>query len=205
MLGGGAIGNARILKPESVRLLLSNSVANAPHLQGMAHGFMVAREAGPRILGHGGNTQDFHSYLAIAPEADFGFYVSYTGGGGSYGARTELSDAIIGRLFPQQPSPRWTGAATPPPVGAYRGNRRDYSKPANADYDLKLSAEGNALVIDRQGAKSYWELIGPNLYEQVTGARDGGPYDRLEFYVADGQQKLSFAAQPHVTYHLVKP
>lgn len=50
ILGEGRLGSARILKPESVRLLQSNSLANAPRLPGMAHGFMVAREAGPRMV-----------------------------------------------------------------------------------------------------------------------------------------------------------
>ena len=54
MLGNGALGGKRILKPASVALLESNSVANTPDLPGMAHGFMVARELGPRLVGHGG-------------------------------------------------------------------------------------------------------------------------------------------------------
>lgn len=204
MLGNGALGGARILKPESVRFLESDSVANAPGLPGMAHGFMVAREAGPRLVGHGGNTMDFHSYLLLAPEADFGFFVSMTGGQGSYGARTELSDAIIGRLFPQEPAARWGQASANPPIGAYRVNRRDYARLADPAGDLKLSLQGeHGLLVEGQGRKSYWEQIGPALYEQVTGARFGGPYDRLLFYGASDDPRLSFGSQPHVTYHLV--
>jgi len=204
MLNGGALGQVRILTPESVRFLESDSIANAPHLPGMAHGFMVARPAGPRMVGHGGNTADFHSYLVLAPEADFGFYVSMTGGAGSYGARTELSNAVIGRIFPQSPTPRWTKAGAPPPVGTYRVNRRDYAKPADPAGDLKLSARGvHGVQIETKAGKSYWEQIGPGLYEQVTGARQGGPYDQLEFYGPPADRRLSFASQPHVAYHLV--
>lgn len=206
MLGDGKLGSARILTPPSVALLESNSLANAPNLPGMAHGFMVARERAPRMVGHGGNTGDFHSYLLLAPEAEFGFFVSTTGGQGSYGARTELSDAIIGRLFPQAPAPRWTGAADAPRAGAYRMNRRDYTRPARPEYDVKVSAAGPyALTLVNQGKTSAWEQIGPGLYEQVTGARAGGPYDRLEFYGTPAGPRLSFASMPHVTYHLVKP
>lgn len=206
MLGDGKLGAARILTPQSVALLESNSLANAPNLPGMAHGFMVARERAPRMVGHGGNTGDFHSYLLLVPEADLGFFVSTTGGPGSYGARTELSDAIIGRLFPQTPAPRWTGAADAPRAGAYRMNRRDYTKPARPEYDVQVSAAGpHALTLVNQGKSSAWEQIGPGLYEQVTGARAGGPYDRLEFYGTPENPRLSFASMPHVTYHLVKP
>lgn len=206
MLGKGSLDGARILSPQSVAVLESNSFANAPRLPGMAHGFMVARESGPRMVGHGGNTRDFHSYLVLAPDANFGFFVSTTGGTGSYGARTELSDAIIGRLFPQKPAPRWTGTEAPPPVGAYRANRRDYARPANPRNDLQVTMAGpHTLVIEAGGRKTAWEQIGPKLYEQVTGVREGGPYDRLEFYGTPEAPRLSFAAQPHVTYHLVQP
>jgi CubicO group peptidase (beta-lactamase class C family) len=206
MLGKGKLDRATILTPKSVALLESNSFANAPRLPGMAHGFMVARESGPRMVGHGGNTGDFHSYLVLAPEADFGFFVSFTGGMGSYLARTELSDAIIGRMFPQTPAPRWTGTETQPPMGAYRGNRRDYARPANPRNDLKVSIVApNRVVVETSAGKTAWDQIGPGLYEQATGVREGGPYDRLEFFGTPEDPRLSFATQPHVTYHFVKP
>lgn len=207
MLNGGSLGKARILKPESVRLLMSDSHANAPDLPGMAHGFFVVREAGPRLVGHGGNTGDFHSNMILAPEAGLGFFVSETGGQGSYGGRTELTEALIGRLFPVAPAPRVAAPAGEKlPLGAYRGNRRDYAKPANPERDLKVAAAGaNAVAVTSEGRTTYWERIGSLLFEQVTGARAGGPYERLRFYGDDGHRRLSFSSQPHTAYHLVQP
>lgn len=99
----GRRGSARILKPETIRLMHSDLSANTPSLPGFAHGFYVVREKGPRIIGHGGNTVHFHSMLLLAPEADFGIFTSYTGGSaGSTLARTELVNAVIGRLFPRR-------------------------------------------------------------------------------------------------------
>lgn len=204
-LGDGRLGNARILKPETMRLMRTGLTRNAPALQPMAHGYMVVREQGPRLIGHGGNTADFHSYMVLAPEADFGFFVSTTGGQGSYGGRTELMNAIIGRVFPVAPAPRWTGKVAPP-VGSYRTNRRTYSETPNPAYDIKVSAQGeHGLVTEMGGSKTYWEQIGPEIYEQVTGARAGGPYERLEFYGPADDRKLSFGSQPHVLFRLVKP
>ncbi|HEX7115209.1 MAG TPA: serine hydrolase domain-containing protein [Steroidobacter sp.] len=207
LLGGGQLGSARILKSESVALLLSDSVANAPNLPGMAHGFYVVRAANPRLLGHGGNTGDFHSNLVIAPEHEFGFFISTTGGRASAAGRTELSDAIIGRLFPQQPAPRWTGSDDPqPPMGSYRSNRRDYSRPARPEYDLKLSMpEPHLIIVESPEGTTAWEQIGPLLYERVSGARGGGPYHRLEFYGLPDDPHLSFSNEPYLTYRLVKP
>jgi CubicO group peptidase (beta-lactamase class C family) len=206
MLNGGTLGNAHILKPQSAHFLESDGLHNSPDLQGFAHGYMVLRQAGPRIVGHGGNTSDFHSELAIAPEAQFGFFVSYTGGPGSYPARTELINAMIGRVFPQAPAPRWTGRRELPPLGAYRSNRRDYSKPAQPKYDLKVSAQGDhGILIEQMGQKTYWEQTGPRIYEQVTGARVGGPYDRIEFYGPANDPRMSYGSEPHVLYRLVPP
>lgn len=203
-LGDGALGEARILKPETMRLMRETLHKNAPSLPGMAYGYMVIRESGPRLVGHGGNTADFHSFMILAPEADFGFFVSTTGGQGSYGARTELQNAIIGRVFPEAPVPRWTGTSTPP-VGAYRTNRRTYSEPPQPEFDIKVSASGpHGLVVETRGNKTYWEQIGPQLYEQVTAARVGGPFEKLEFYGPENDRKMSLSSQPHVLYRLVQ-
>ena len=204
MLGGGQLGKVRILQPASVRLLMSNSFANTPGLPGMAHGFMVRGWGATRLVGHGGNTRDFHSDLVLAPDASFGVFISMTGGEGSYGARTELTDAILGRLFPQAPAVRQPGPA--PRVGNYRINRRDYDRPVAPERDLKIAvADAGAIRIENGGRTSYWQRIGEGTYEQVTGARAGGPYDRLRFYGDARDPRLSFASQPHVAYHLVKP
>lgn len=206
MLSGGASASARILTAQSVGLLESNAFKNAPDLPGFAHGFMVFREGGPRMIEHGGNLVDQHSYLLLAPEADFGFFTSFTGGAESSDARTELVSAITGRLFPQAPAARWQGAQTIAPMGAYRTNRRDYSKPADPKNDVAVSAAGEyGLTVNRRGDKTYWEQIGPSLFEQVSGAREGGPYERLELYGPPSDPRLSFATEPHVLYRLARP
>lgn len=206
VLNGGKLGSARILKPESVRLLQSNSFANTRHLPGMAHGLMVVRDTSPRLLGHGGAVEGFKSSMILAPQARLGFYISVTGGTDSAKARTELSQALIGRLFPQTPAARWTATQTPPPIGSYRPNRRDFSKTPDPAQDLKVSIAGlHRVMTESDGLKVYWEQIGPRLYEKITGARDGGPFDQLEFHGTSQAPKLSFSSSPSSVYHLVGP
>lgn len=205
MLNGGTLDGKRILKPDSVRLLFSNSASNAPRLEGMAHGFLVERDANPRLVGHAGNTVDFHSDLVIAPELEFGYYISMSGGEGSSDARTVLTKAITGYMFPQKPTARWSGAAETAPMGRYRSNRRDYGKVPNADYDIMVTAEGReSLEISVQGEKAIWERIGPHLYEKVTDVPDGGPYERAEFYQTDRGSRLSFSFEPYTAYHFIE-
>lgn len=205
MLNGGRYKGARILKPESVELLMSDSMANAPGLPGMAHGFFVVREAGPRLVGHGGNTGDFHSNLILAPQSDFGFFVSETGGNGSYVGRTELTEAIIGRVFPASPAPRVAapeGEASP--VGSYRGNRRDYSREPRPEYDIKVEAvDDGGITVTNHGETTYWERIAPLTYEKATGARAGGPFEQIHFYSDEDDLLLSFSSQPYMAYRRV--
>lgn len=207
MLNGGAIGKARILKAESVQLLMRDSFANTPGLPGMAHGFFVVRDAGPRLVGHGGNTRDFHSNMILSPETGIGFFISETGGQGSYGGRTELTEALIGRLFPVNPAPRVAAPVDEKlPLGAYRSNRRDYSQTPNPARDLKIASAGpDAITVTNDGNTTYWERTGPMLFERVTGARAGGPYEKLRFYGTPGRWRMGFSSQPHVAYHLVQP
>ncbi len=205
MLNDGRLGEAQILEAGSVDVLLSDSLRNAPDLPGMAHGFYVVRETGPRLVGHGGNTGDFHSNLILAPEADFGVFVSVTGGEKSSDGRTDLTDAILGRVFPQDPAPRLARPEDEElPVGTYRVNRRDYSEPAKEEYDIKVTAAGDdAIRITNQDQTTYWERIGPSTYEKATGARKSGPFDRVQFYPGEDGLALSYSHQPYMTYRRV--
>jgi len=205
LLGGGALDGKRILSAKSVALLESDLLANVPGLPGMAHGFLVERQAGPRMVGHAGNTVDFHSDLVIAPERNIGFFISFTGGTESGIARTELRNALIGRLFPHAPAPRYAGTSTPA-LGTYRANRRDYSAAADPENDIKVEASGaHVVTVTAAGRKTAYEQVGPAEYEEITGARAGGPYDRIKFYGDAQDPRLSFASMPYETFHLVKP
>jgi CubicO group peptidase (beta-lactamase class C family) len=204
LLGNGRLGTASILKPDSVRLLESDSLANAPDLPGMAHGFLVERKAGPRLVGHAGNTIDFHSDLVIAPALGIGYFVSVSGGPESSEARTELSAALTGRLFPQTPTPRWTGPEEKVVAGSYRANRRDYTRPVDPRHDVTVKVAGpHRLTLKVEGIATAWEQVGPRRYELVTGARPGGPFDEIEFTGPADSPRLSFASEPYEAFHYV--
>jgi CubicO group peptidase (beta-lactamase class C family) len=206
LLGDGRLGAAHILEPKSVRLLESDSIGNAPDLPGMAHGFLVEREANPRLVGHAGNTIDFHSDLIIAPELGLGYFVSVNGGPDSSDARTELSAALRGRLFPQAASARWTGAEEKIAEGSYRANRRDYTRPADPRHDVTVKVAGpHRLTLKVEGVTTAWEQVGPRRYELVTGARVGGPFDQIEFTGPADSPRLSFGSEPYETFHYVGP
>lgn len=205
MLDPGPGGAGKVLSPASFDLLKSDSRANAPDLPGMAHGFLVYREAGPRLIGHAGKTIDFSSDLVLSPETRTGVFISMTGGKDSGKARTDLSNLIVGRLFPQVPAARFTGKAAAPPLGSYRGNRRDFALPADPDTDLAVTMPApHHMTIESKGVVTAWDQVGPTVFERVTGVPVGGPYDRIQFYRTDAGARMAFASQPYMTYHLVE-
>ena len=205
LLNGGELDGVRILEASSVDLLMRDSLRNAPDLPGMAHGFYVVQEADPRLVGHGGNTGDFHSNLILAPESGFGFFVSVTGGRESSVGRTDLTNAIIGRVFPQSAAPREPRPESEAlPVGSYRTNRRDYTQAPQEEYDIEVTAAGSdAIRVRVRDDTTYWERIGPMTFEKATGARQGGPFDRARFHTGPSGLVLSFGHQPYMAYHRV--
>lgn len=205
MLDPGPKGAGRVLSPASFDFLKSDSRANAPDLPGMAHGFLVHREAGPRLIGHAGKTIDFSSDLVLSPETRTGVFIAMTGGKDSGKARTDLSNLIVGRLFPQRPTARFTADAAAPPLGSYRGNRRDFAQPADPTTDLKVTMPApHRVLIDNKGVLIAYDQIAPTVFERVTGVPVGGPYDRIQFYRTDEGARMAFASQPYMTYHLVE-
>jgi CubicO group peptidase (beta-lactamase class C family) len=80
-LGEGAVGDARILKPETVREMHRRQFGIAPDMNGMALGFYEESRNGRRIIGHGGDTQAFHSDLHLMLDAGIGFFISFNSGG----------------------------------------------------------------------------------------------------------------------------
>ena len=205
VMNGGALDRARILSAKSMKFLLSDSLGNASSLPTMAHGFLVYRRNTPRLVGHAGKTPGFSSDMIVSPETGTGFFVSVTGGRDSGKGRTELSNLLAGQLWPQAPTPRWTGDATLPPLGVYRSNRRDFSKDADPKFDLVVtSPKAGQLVLETDGQKTAWDQVGPDLYEKVTGARTGGPYEQLQFYATPLGARLSFASQPYMAFRLIE-
>ena len=103
-LQDGKYEGAQILKPETVGLMHSRQFANLPTMNGMCLGFYEETRNGHRIIGHGGDTEYFHSDLHLIPDAQVGFFVSYNSAGkGESSAREAVWHAFLDRYFPYEP------------------------------------------------------------------------------------------------------
>lgn len=113
-LQDGQFEGAQILKPETARYMHSRQFENLPEMNAMALGFYEETRNGHRIIGHGGDTQYFHSDLHLMPDAQLGFFISYNSAGkGEVRGREEVWHAFLDRYFPyplQDPAPVSTAA-----------------------------------------------------------------------------------------------
>ena len=93
-LQNGEYNGARILKPETAQLMHSRAFGLVPELNGMAYGFYEESRNGHRIIGHGGDSQWFHSDMHLMLDDHIGFFVSYNSAGKpGFSGRTALWQA----------------------------------------------------------------------------------------------------------------
>lgn len=130
-LQDGKYGAAQILQPATAQMMHSPQKGWPDGMHAMDLGFYEESRYGHHIIGHGGDTQWFHSDLHLILDQNVGFFVSYNSVGradqnGS--PRSILFNAFMDRYFPEttpQPPTLATSAADARTVsGLYLGSRR---------------------------------------------------------------------------------
>jgi CubicO group peptidase (beta-lactamase class C family) len=104
-LHDGQLGEVRILKPDTARLMHTPLFRPDPKTSAMCYGFWEKECNDQRVIGHGGDTMWFHSLLELIPERGVGVFVSYNTDT-SGGERDVLFSAFMGRYFPAADPPR---------------------------------------------------------------------------------------------------
>jgi CubicO group peptidase (beta-lactamase class C family) len=101
ILNGGEFEGARILQAQTVAEMLKTQFSHDERLEGMGLGFYAGDYEGVRVVGHGGDTRYFHSYLGIDQANDMTFFVSFGGPGGSP-VRSSFGTALYREFFPRE-------------------------------------------------------------------------------------------------------
>jgi len=129
-LNDGEYNGRRILSRETAEKMHTRVFGHDPRLNGFAYGFYEKSSHGVRIIGHGGDTQWFHSDLALIPSDKVGLFVSYntqTGGELSFGP---FLGQFLDHYYPE-PRPVVASKATKDQLqrfaGEYTANRMSYS------------------------------------------------------------------------------
>ena len=102
-LQDGEYNGQRILQPATAQMMHSTALNNIPPLNSMLLGFYQMNRNGHRIIGHGGDTQWFHSELTLFPDDHTGLFISLNSLGvdGAAGPiRQALREQFTDRYFP---------------------------------------------------------------------------------------------------------
>lgn len=92
-----------LLRPETAQMMHNYRAPGITGLNRMALGFYEKQVNGRRGIGHGGDTQGFHSDLTIFPDEGVGLYVSLNGNGNagqSFAIRLRLLEEFADRYLP---------------------------------------------------------------------------------------------------------
>src|SRR6185437_356168 len=203
-LNNGSYGSAQVLGPETAKLMHKTALQIVPGVPGMALGFWHEDRNGHDIIGHGGDTQWFHSDLHLILDQNVGLFISVNSAGHESlvtSVRREFFDGIMDRYFPA------AAAANAPAIpsakadaekiaGLYYLSRRSDSNfgvvaslaqqlPIKANADGTISAPA---LVDKNGIAKKFREIAPNRWHEVNGknvfvvVKDG---DRINYVTSD--------------------
>lgn len=182
-LENGQLGDAHILKPETVGLMHSRLFALDDAANAMCYGFYEESRNGHRIIGHGGDTVYFHSDLHLVLDQKLGFFVSYNSLGKPTGLgdspRIILWEAFLDRYYPYV-APTATYASKDDAkavVGTYTLSRRSetsFFKTASllGQFPVSPVADGDIevpLLTGANGKPKRWQPVGAMTFQERNG------------------------------------
>jgi CubicO group peptidase (beta-lactamase class C family) len=209
----GRLGNAQILKPQTIQRMHEPSEKTLPGFATMAHGFFYDRQNGTLVIGHGGDTLLFHTEMDLLPEAGVGIFFTFNSRGRDdavYGARQALFDGFMNRYFAAPPS----HAAPPVPAtaakdaaeiaGLYQSSRRVEHGFLSLFYLLQQSrisanADGTITAPAAPGlpGEAHLREVAPNLWREIGGTRE------LALAHIDGVKTVIDSADPVSVFQAV--
>lgn len=197
----GEPGVGSLLEPDTLDLMHApaldestlGGLAAAPR---MTLGFFDESRNGHRIIGHGGDTQFFHSHLQLYPEERTGIFVSLNSSGTDGYATIPLREAVL-QGFTDRYFPADDAAVTPAPgVTVDQATAREHAATAEGSYVSSRGVQSNFLAT--------LDVLSPT---RLTAMEDGrllitpGPgsatpalYEEVEPWVwreVDGQRTLA--------------
>jgi CubicO group peptidase (beta-lactamase class C family) len=183
-LQDGEIDGVSILKPETVRQMETRQFEPHPMLPGLGITFMEYLTDPVRIFAHGGDTVYFHSDMILAPDAQFGYFLSYNSLGKNVGGgRGEFFRAFVNRYFPvtdqakAEVDPNTAKSDGRAVSGLYNGTRRaetTFLKILSLADQFKVSSDKEG-VLQIEGMKNQtgepkrWREIAPLVYRETDG------------------------------------
>lgn len=190
----GRYGAAQILKPETATEMHTTLTRAFPDLNGNALGFYEQNINGHRVIAHGGDTNFFHTDLALFIDDNVGLFVSVNAKGkegqGEF-LRQGLFEGFADRYFPGPPAPPSTvDAATAKAHAAMIAGHYISTRRSNSDFVSLIQLIGQTVVKANPdgsitaaplGQLETFDEVKPFLWRQRNG------HDRIEGAVENGR------------------
>jgi CubicO group peptidase (beta-lactamase class C family) len=180
----GGTAEARILKPETARAMHARVYSPHPAVNGSALGFYETYMNGRRIIGHGGDTNYFHTELGLLEKEGVGFFFCVNTGGKAALVPRHFVRAFMDHYFPARlpevKPPDGFDARAGKYAGRYGAIRHSYTR-----YEKVFGLAGGAAVAP-SGKNT---LIIPDLFGDTAQYAEVAPG---VFRALDGDQTLAF-------------
>jgi CubicO group peptidase (beta-lactamase class C family) len=196
----GELAGERILAAGTARRALATRLPIVPPLNSMLLGFFEQGYGGRRIVGHGGDSQYFHSSLNLYPDEGVGVYLvmNSTGRNGAAGTvRASFMSEFADRYFPERAVEGEVPAESAAEhvrlmAGTYMSSRGQTSNFFSAPgflSQLKVTADADGglfvpALLDVNGEPMKWREVAPFVWQQAGGK------ERLAARVEDGHVAL---------------
>ena len=185
-LQNGTYNNVQILRPETAKAMHNFTHYSVPGLMPMALGFYHMDRNGQTIIGHGGDTELFHSGMMLFLQQNVGIFVSIDGDKDG-GLRKQLLDGFTDRYFPalpQLPQPTLGTARAHGMLlaGRYIGSRGSFDNFLSIGNLLSqpkifMTPDGTLITPDFKnmaGQPRHWREVKPFLWlDDVSGSHLG--------------------------------
>jgi CubicO group peptidase (beta-lactamase class C family) len=178
-MNDGQYQGARILKPETARLMREPLFRNDPKVDAMCYGFWEQHDNGQRVLQHGGATLVFFSLAAMIPDKHIGLFISCNTNTGA-GQQAEILTTFLKHYFPQPDPPRpkpkadfaQTGKRFAGEYASTRYSHTTYAKLVELMQtdDVHVNDDGTITLSTPAGARRFVE-VEPLVFQQLDGDR----------------------------------
>jgi CubicO group peptidase (beta-lactamase class C family) len=178
-LENGRYGNATILSPGTAEEMHALAFTNDPRVAGVCLGFYETFYNGRRLIGHGGDTDLFHSELVLIPDEKTGFFVSGSSTGGR-GLRNALKTAFMDHYYPAEtqavPEPDPSVSATLQKyAGTYLTNRHNFARYEKynaypAETEVIASPDGTLMTVSG-GSRTVYVPVADGVFTPADGSR----------------------------------
>lgn len=172
-LNGGELDGQRILSAPTAAQMHARAFTHDPRLNGFGLGFYEKSSHGLRIIGHGGDTQWFHTDLALIPSEGLGIFVSYNTSTGSSLSFGPFLSAFLDHYYPAAPPAGVRRGGLERFAGTYLFNRMSYTTFQKAlglasTVPVRLGPDTTLIVSSPFGAIRFVE-VDSLLFEDVNG------------------------------------